>query len=311
MDAAEWAAFRDRIATVAKMGAEDYGLTVGIHAHAAGFMDFEPELERFWTRSMKDILKICFDTGHHSYAGFDPVAFMERHIDRISYMHFKDIDPVVKADVIANRTGFLRGLRAGHLSAILETATLTFPPCGKCCSTQALRAGARLNRTATRRCRTPTMGDAQDEPGVFCNPSGFTLRNDEHDKTKWGMIGGGEGSQIGPAHRLGAQADGHFSFAAGALGSTPPKGRAYAQSFGVAADRAYGDWQEMLAGERGRDDRVDLVTVATPNSTHFEITKAFLEGGFQRAVRKADDDDRRRRRRDRAHAQKPRARSAR
>ena len=52
------------------------------------------------------ILKICFDTGHHSYAGFDPVAFMKRHIGRISYMHFKDIDPKVKAEAIANRTGF-------------------------------------------------------------------------------------------------------------------------------------------------------------------------------------------------------------
>jgi inosose dehydratase len=57
-------------------------------------------------RGRREILKICFDTGHHSYAGFDPVAFMKRHISRISYMHFKDIDPVVKADVIANRTGF-------------------------------------------------------------------------------------------------------------------------------------------------------------------------------------------------------------
>ena len=36
----------------------------------------------------------------------------------------------------------------------------------------------------------------------------------------------------------------------------------------------------MLAGERGRPDRVDLVTVATPNSTHYEITKAFLEAGI-------------------------------
>jgi inosose dehydratase len=106
MDQAEWAAFRDRIATVAKMGAEDYGLTVGIHAHAAGFMDFEPELERLLDEVDEKILKICFDTGHHSYAGFDPVAFMKRHIGRISYMHFKDIDPKVKADVIANRTGF-------------------------------------------------------------------------------------------------------------------------------------------------------------------------------------------------------------
>jgi inosose dehydratase len=102
----EWAAFRNRIATVAKMGAEEYGLTVGIHAHAAGFIDFEPELERLLDEVDDKILKICFDTGHHSYAGFDPVAFMRRHIGRISYMHFKDIDPVVKADAIAKSTGF-------------------------------------------------------------------------------------------------------------------------------------------------------------------------------------------------------------
>ena len=106
MDKAEWIAFRQRIATIAKLGAEEYGLTVGIHAHAAGFIDFEPELERLLDEVDEDILKICFDTGHHSYAGFDPVSFMKAHIGRISYMHFKDIDPVVKADVIDKRTGF-------------------------------------------------------------------------------------------------------------------------------------------------------------------------------------------------------------
>ncbi len=106
MDKAEWTAFRDRIATVARMGTEDYGLTVGIHAHAAGFIDFEPELERLLNEVDEKILKICFDTGHHSYAGFDPVAFMKKHIARISYMHFKDIDPKVKANVISHRTGF-------------------------------------------------------------------------------------------------------------------------------------------------------------------------------------------------------------
>ncbi|MBR2574711.1 MAG: Gfo/Idh/MocA family oxidoreductase [Loktanella sp.] len=99
-------------------------------------------------------------------------------------------------------------------------------------------------------------------------------------KLNWGMIGGGEGSQIGPAHRLGAQADGNFNLAAAALDADPAKGRAYAQSLGVATDRAYGDWREMLAGEVARKDRIDLVTVATPNATHYEITKAFLEAGF-------------------------------
>lgn len=70
-------------------------------------------------------------------------------------------------------------------------------------------------------------------------------------KLKWGMIGGGEGSQIGPAHRLGAQADGRFEFVAGALDHRPDVGRDYAQRIGIAEDRAYGDWQEMLAGEKG------------------------------------------------------------
>lgn len=113
MEEGEWAAFRDRIATVARLGTEEYGLTVGIHAHAAGFIDFEPELERLLEEVDESILKICFDTGHHSYAGFDPVAFMDRHMERISYMHFKDIDRVVKARTVANRTDFYKACGEG------------------------------------------------------------------------------------------------------------------------------------------------------------------------------------------------------
>ena len=86
---AEWAYVEIASAMVAKMGAEEYGLKVGMHAHAAGFMDFEPELERLLDEVDESIMKICFDTGHHSYAGFDPVQFMQKHIGRISYMHFK------------------------------------------------------------------------------------------------------------------------------------------------------------------------------------------------------------------------------
>jgi predicted dehydrogenase len=99
-------------------------------------------------------------------------------------------------------------------------------------------------------------------------------------KLRWGLVGGGEGSQIGSAHRFGAGLDGEFVFVAGALDHRPDAAREYGRRLGLAADRAYGDWREMLAGETTRDDRIDLVTVATPNATHFEITKAFLEGGF-------------------------------
>ena len=99
-------------------------------------------------------------------------------------------------------------------------------------------------------------------------------------KLNWGMIGGGEGSQIGPAHRISAALDGLYEMQAAAFDANPQKGRDYAIRLGLAPDRAYGNWKEMLAGETNRKDRLDLVTVATPNSTHYEITKAFLEAGI-------------------------------
>jgi len=99
-------------------------------------------------------------------------------------------------------------------------------------------------------------------------------------KIGWGLIGGGEGSQIGFAHRAGAELNGHFAFLAGALDVDPERARNFGMSLGLTEDRAYADWTQMLDGEMGRDDRIELVTVATPNATHFEISKAFLEAGF-------------------------------
>ena len=97
---------------------------------------------------------------------------------------------------------------------------------------------------------------------------------------RWGMVGGGEGSQIGPAHRLAARLDGLFAFEAGALDHVAARGRDYGARLGLAPERAYGDWREMLAGERDRSDRLDLVTIATPNDTHHPIALTFLEAGF-------------------------------
>ncbi len=106
MNKDEWNAYRDRIKTVAQIGRDEYGLIPEIHPHAGGFMDFEPEVERLLQEVDSDLLKICIDTGHCTYAGFDPIPFMERHMDRITYVHFKSTDAAVKEKAIANRTGF-------------------------------------------------------------------------------------------------------------------------------------------------------------------------------------------------------------
>ena len=102
------------------------------------------------------------------------------------------------------------------------------------------------------------------------------------DKLNWGLIGGGDGSQVGFAHRAAAQLDGNFNFVAGALDLDPDKAREFGVSLGLDNSRSYGSWQAMLDAEKtmGGEKRLNLVTVATPNSTHFEISKAFLESGF-------------------------------
>ncbi len=100
------------------------------------------------------------------------------------------------------------------------------------------------------------------------------------NKLNWGLIGGGKGSQIGDAHRIGAAMDNCFELAAGALDIDPKRAKSYAKQLGIASDRSYADWQSMLEGEAGREDGIKLVTVATPNATHYEISKAFLNKGI-------------------------------
>ena len=98
--------FLERVRTAAKICAEEYGLTPSLHAHAAGFIEFEDEIERVLDAIDERLLKICLDSGHSLYAGFDPVAFYRSHAQRVEYLHFKDIDPDVRERAVANQIGF-------------------------------------------------------------------------------------------------------------------------------------------------------------------------------------------------------------
>jgi len=105
--------FLDRIGWVARLGAEEYGLEVTMHAHAAGFVEFEDELEAVLDSIEPDQLGVCLDTGHCEYAGFDPVDFYRRHAPRVSYLHFKDVDPKIRRRAIDERIGFYDACAAG------------------------------------------------------------------------------------------------------------------------------------------------------------------------------------------------------
>ena len=90
-----------------------------------------------------------------------------------------------------------------------------------------------------------------------------------------GMVGGGPGAMIGAAHRHAMWLDNQYVLAAGIFGRDPASSAEFAQSLGV--ERVYTDYREMAERETGR---LDVVAVVTPNDTHFEIAKAFLEAGI-------------------------------
>ncbi len=99
---------------------------------------------------------------------------------------------------------------------------------------------------------------------------------------KMGMVGGGRGAFIGVVHRTAAMLDGGVAFVAGCLSSTPEKAIASGEDLGLASDRNYPTWEAMLDGERKRapGDRIDLVSIVTPNHVHFPVARAFAEAGF-------------------------------
>lgn len=97
---------------------------------------------------------------------------------------------------------------------------------------------------------------------------------------RWAMIGGGRGSQIGYSHRSAALRDRYFELVAGAFDIVPERGRAFGVELGLSPERCYDDYRALFAAESARPDGAEVVTVATPNNTHYAITKAALEAGL-------------------------------
>jgi predicted dehydrogenase len=89
---------------------------------------------------------------------------------------------------------------------------------------------------------------------------------------RWGMVGGGRGSQIGYIHRSAALRDASFSLVAGAFDIDARRGREFGVALGLEPERCYTDYQSMFGAEGRRPDGIRSVSVATPNGTHYAIT---------------------------------------
>src|SRR5437764_4943775 len=95
-------------------------------------------------------------------------------------------------------------------------------------------------------------------------------------KVRFGMVGGGPGAFIGAVHRKAAALDGEIELVAGAFSSDAAKSKRQGEELFLDPARAYPSWRAMVEGEsrRAAGDRIDFVSIVTPNASHFEIARA-------------------------------------
>ena len=100
------------------------------------------------------------------------------------------------------------------------------------------------------------------------------------DKLKMGMVGGGNGGNIGNSHRRGAAMDNLAVLTAGSFTRNSRQNKKDGMFWGVAEERIYDSYQEMAKKESKRPDGIDFVSIVTPNHTHYPIARCFLEHGI-------------------------------
>ena len=101
-------------------------------------------------------------------------------------------------------------------------------------------------------------------------------------RLRYAMVGGGRDAFIGAVHRHAMALDGQYELVAGALSSSAEKARASGHDLGLHDSRNHGSWQALLEDELKRppEERIDVVSIVTPNHVHFEVARAFVDAGF-------------------------------
>jgi inosose dehydratase len=110
---AEWKAMMGRITELAKIAAEDYGVSSTLHAHAGCYIEYEDEVHAAMDDLPEELVGLCVDTGHSAYAGIDPVALIRKYGSRVRHMHLKNIDKSVHAACMADEEGFFESIARG------------------------------------------------------------------------------------------------------------------------------------------------------------------------------------------------------
>ncbi|WKK21802.1 sugar phosphate isomerase/epimerase [Streptomyces olivoreticuli] len=113
LTAGQWQHLATGTERLAREVRDRYGLEVVVHPHADTHIDTEAHVERFLDATDPALVNLCLDTGHYAYCGGDSVKLIETYGERIGYLHLKQVDPAVLAEVVAKGTPFGPAVRQG------------------------------------------------------------------------------------------------------------------------------------------------------------------------------------------------------
>ncbi|MEW5978664.1 MAG: sugar phosphate isomerase/epimerase [Acidobacteriota bacterium] len=100
----------DTTQRVARIVHQRFGHKLVVHPHADTHIEYEDQIEALLAATDPALVSLCLDTGHHAYAGGDPVAFLRKHHSRIPYLHLKNVDPEMQRRVKAQGIPFAQAV---------------------------------------------------------------------------------------------------------------------------------------------------------------------------------------------------------
>jgi inosose dehydratase len=106
LESGDWRRMMEVITEIATIARDEYGVTAVLHPHAATNIENRDETDRAMDDLDASLVKLCVDTGHSAYAGVDPVDLVKTYGERTQHLHFKDVDPAVRARVVREGIDF-------------------------------------------------------------------------------------------------------------------------------------------------------------------------------------------------------------
>jgi inosose dehydratase len=116
LDLDQWKSLTSGMNELAGVIAEEFDVALVFHPHADSHVGSQPEVERFLSDTDPDLVNLCLDTGHITYCGGDNLAIIEKFGERIGYVHLKQVDPQILAQVNDQKLCFAEAVRRGAMT---------------------------------------------------------------------------------------------------------------------------------------------------------------------------------------------------